>query len=185
MFTNAWTRFLFSFSIKLLIRFGLASSSLSDMIRAASSVSLTLFMSYSTYRDIDGEITNILSSKCLPQSLLWQVGFHCSLLWVAANCANQSRFGILKAYSFYSQTQLHKYMWHSTPFYSFNEATIEHRLNKATCSFCLANMTSHSEVFRILLITVVAMWDVSRVSYKTTVTLFLGKKFNISDWNWF
>jgi len=33
----------------------------------------------STDRGIDGEITNISPSKCLTQSLLWQVGFHCSL----------------------------------------------------------------------------------------------------------
>ncbi|KAK2155359.1 hypothetical protein LSH36_242g07003 [Paralvinella palmiformis] len=49
------------------------------MVGMASSVTLILFMSDSTDRAIDGKITNIRSSKCLPQSLLWKVGFHCNL----------------------------------------------------------------------------------------------------------
>jgi len=40
---------------------------------------------------------------------------------------------------------------------------------------CLAKMTSHSEVFWRFLIKVVAMWDASKASFKTTATLFLGK----------
>ena len=50
-----------------------------NVVRMASSLSLTLFMSYPIGCAKDGEITNIRSSKCLPQSLLWQVGFHCTL----------------------------------------------------------------------------------------------------------
>ena len=50
-----------------------------NVVDMASSVSLTLFMSYPADRAIDGEITNIRSSKCLPQSLLWQVGFLCTV----------------------------------------------------------------------------------------------------------
>jgi len=45
---------------------------------------------------------------------------------------------------------------------------------------CLAKMTSHSEVFRRLSIKVSAMGDASKASFKTTVTLFFRKKFNIS-----
>ncbi|KAK2167483.1 hypothetical protein LSH36_27g06052 [Paralvinella palmiformis] len=52
------------FSIKLLIRLGLGSPSLSIMVGMVSSVSLTLFMSYPTDRAVDGEI-----SKIRPQSV--------------------------------------------------------------------------------------------------------------------
>ena len=52
------TRFLFSFFIKLLIRLGLASPSLPNVVGMASSVSLILSVSYPTDRVIDGEITN-------------------------------------------------------------------------------------------------------------------------------
>jgi len=72
---------------------GLASCSLSNMVGVAYSVSLTLFimksvklteyamqfMSYPIDCAKHGEITNIHSSKCFLQSLLWQVGFYCTM----------------------------------------------------------------------------------------------------------
>ena len=73
----SYYRLLFNFSIKLFIHFGLASRFLTNMVGMASSVTLTLFMSYLIGPAKDGERTNIRSSKCFPQSLLWQVGFLC------------------------------------------------------------------------------------------------------------
>jgi len=49
----------YSVSVKLLIRLGIALSSLLNMVGMVSSVSLTLFMSYPTDRATDGEITKI------------------------------------------------------------------------------------------------------------------------------
>ena len=112
--------FLFSFSIKLLIRLDLGSPSLPNMVGMTYDVSLTLFMSYPTDRAIDGEITNIRSSKCLPQSFLWQISFDCNMLMFRS----QSRKRVLfwgDDYSIHWQTYLHNYMWQNTPFYTFNK----------------------------------------------------------------
>jgi len=57
------TFFLVSFSIKMVIRLGLELPSLLNMVGTASSVSLTPLISYPTDRAIDGELTNIRSSK--------------------------------------------------------------------------------------------------------------------------
>ena len=50
---------------KLLIRLGLASRCLTNMLVMTSSVSLIIFMSYLIDGAKHGEITNVRSSKCI------------------------------------------------------------------------------------------------------------------------
>jgi len=118
------------------------------MVGMASSVTLILFMSDSTDRAIDGKITNIRSSKCLPQSLLWKVGFHCNLFMFCGQSRKRVLFWGMNAYSIHWQTHLHNYMQHNTLFYTFNKNNIEHVTQMSVWRLCLLNMTSLSEVFR-------------------------------------
>jgi len=152
----------------------------------ASFVSLTRFMSCPTDRDIDSEITNTRSSKCLPQSLLWQVDFHWTPFAFRSQSLKQILFWGINAYYIHWQIHLHNYMRQNTQFYTFNKDNIEQETQAAASVWrlCLSKMTSDSEVFRRFSIKAVAylsMWSASKASFKTTVTLFLGKKLNISD----
>jgi len=104
LFSLIHTRFLFNFSIKLLITLDLASCCLTDMVGMTSSVSLTLFMSYQIDRAKDDEITNIRSSKCFSQSLLWQIG-NAPGSCLAVNHPNY----------------LHNYKRNNTPFSTFKD----------------------------------------------------------------
>jgi len=147
------TCFLFSFFIKLLIRLGLASPSLSNKIEMVSSVSLTLFMSHPTDCAKDGEITKSVPQSVSRRACCGKLASTALCSCLAANCANESCFGGMNAYSIHWQTHFHNYMRHNTPFYTFNKDSIEHVLQveegHGEClRLCLSNMTSHSKVFR-------------------------------------
>jgi len=78
------------------------------MVEMASSVSLTLLMSYPTDHALDSEIPQNVSHNASTAL--------CSCF--AANHANQSCFGGMNAYSIHWQTHLYNYM--------FNKDNIEH-----------------------------------------------------------
>jgi len=120
------TSFLFNFSIKLLIHLGLASRCLTNMVGMASSVSLTLFMSYTIDHAKDSEITNIHSSKCFTQSLLWQVAFHCTLFRFCSQTCKRVLFWGINVHSIHWQIHLHNNKWHNAPFYMFNKDNLEY-----------------------------------------------------------
>ena len=74
---------------------------------------------------------------------------------------------------------LHNCMRQNTPFYMFN---IEHVTQiKQGPMECFGSLFGKYDVtFRRFSIKVVAMWDATKACFKTTVALFLGKKYNIS-----
>ena len=135
------THFLFNLSIKLLIRLGLVLHCSTNTVGMASCLSLTLFISYPTDRAKGGEITNIHSSKCFPQSLLQQVGFHCTLFVFRSQSHKRVLFWGMNAYSIHWQIHLHNYKHRNTSFYMFNKDNIEYVIQvKQGHSECLASV---------------------------------------------
>ena len=85
-----------------------------------------MFEMASSDRAKDGEITSIRSSECLPQSLLWQDGFHCTMFMFRS----QSRKRVLFCgYEYILHPLVDPFAQlyaHNTPFYTFNKDNIEH-----------------------------------------------------------
>ena len=137
------------------------------MVGMASSVSLPLFMSYPIDRAKEGEITNILFSRCFPQSLLWQVGFDCTLFMFRSQSRRPLLFWGTNAYSIHWEIHWNSY---NTPFYMFNNENIEFVLQmlvKNNATFWIFRR------FPIKAVAYLSRSETSKTRFKTNVTLFL------------
>ena len=145
-----YTRFLFNFSIKLLICLGLTSRCLPSVVGMGSSLRPTLFVSCPVNGAKDDEITKKRSSKYFPHSLLWQVGFHCNVFMFRSQTRKRVLFLVVfwtNAYFIHRRIHLYNYKRHDTLFYALYNDNIEFVTQvKLGHGDCLAYFSEYSRL---------------------------------------